>query len=617
MEVVCAMSVRGRIEHGLLVWTVLVLLGPPRAATSGSNSSRCGKETVRYSVTFHATWNQLSFPKQYPRYRPPAQWSPFFGCVHSANFSLWTKGSVASPALRAFAEEGEYEALQTMVETGIKTGLASDWFLGPAIPSGLGTSSATFKVTAQYSQVSALVRLVPSPDWFVGVESMDLRSPEDHRWVAQLQQDLLPWDAGTDSGFTFSSPNFASNPPESVSRITAQKPSHPASSFYYPRLKSLPRIGYLEFNFVPGIPESWSTGMENSSANTFGQTVEFGLNRVRLDEKNTLQRETKWLDEGDEVFNIITTSLDQEDNTTHVFKRPAEDQGTPLDCEVSPWSPWGFCSQSCGVGVKRSTRYIILDPANDGLLCPPLHMESSCTKGSCAMDIQDEVQGSSTQGLLRSQAGLHSPTSTSSPQVTESGDVDARLTNSAEPRVTESQSHREVTALSRQTTESKHLRVAHPGEDLRTMTVKGVTTKPSITHVPFDHGLPSEFPVEDQQSVSPRRSTLQMQTLALGDPNEDAVPDEMYVIRPPKTRGRLSKLKKVNCEMSRPTSSGPCSRTCGFGLRSVKRVVLRHARNGGRPCPTLQLQEVCLLAVCPTSSSMERSEIIHISRPLI
>uniref|UniRef100_A0A8C4RAR9 Spondin domain-containing protein n=1 Tax=Eptatretus burgeri TaxID=7764 RepID=A0A8C4RAR9_EPTBU len=561
------------------------------------------------------------------------------GYVHSANFSLWTEGSIASPALRAFAEEGEYVALQAMVETGISTGLTFDWFLGPAIPSGLGTSSAAFKVTAQYSQVSALVRLVPSPDWFIGVHSINLCSPKDHAWIAQLQQDLLLWDAGTDSGFTFSSPNFASNPPESVSRITAQKPSHPASSFYYPRLKSLPRIGYLEFNFIPSIPESWSTGIENSSANTFGQTVEFNsalwLNGVRVDEKNTLQRKPKRLDsgaEGDEVFNIIMTSLDQDDNTTRIFKRPAEEEATPLDCEVSPWSPWGFCSQSCGVGVKRSTRYIILNPANDGLLCPPLHMESPCRKGPCATQMQDKVQGSSTQGLSQreaserqglftSHAGLYSATSTSPPQETGRDNLNASLTNptsftsSAEPHLTESQSHRD--AVSWQTTEGKHFRVTHPDEDLRIMTVKDVTTKPSITRVPFDDGLPSELPVEDQQSVSPRRSTLQMQTLVLGNPNEDAVPDEIYATWPPKARGRFSKLKKVNCKMSRPMALGPCSRTCGFGLQSMKRAVLRQAGNGGRPCPTLQLQEVCMLAVCPRSSSTDRSKIIHISRPPI
>lgn len=35
--------------------------------------------TAKYSLTFTGMWSQTSFPKQYPIYRPPAQWSPLIG----------------------------------------------------------------------------------------------------------------------------------------------------------------------------------------------------------------------------------------------------------------------------------------------------------------------------------------------------------------------------------------------------------------------------------------------------------------------------------------------------------------------------------------------------------
>lgn len=124
-----------------------------------------------------------------------------------------------------------------------------------------------------------MVRIVPSPDWFVGVDSLDLC--DGGRWREQVAMDLYPYDAGTDSGFTFSSPNFATVPQDTVTevraggsldprrvpgrpaearsggpapqrapgsdsppplQITASSPSHPANSFYYPRLKALPPI---------------------------------------------------------------------------------------------------------------------------------------------------------------------------------------------------------------------------------------------------------------------------------------------------------------------------------------------------------------------------------------
>lgn len=35
--------------------------------------------TAKYRLTFTGKWSQTAFPKHYPLYRPPAQWSPIFG----------------------------------------------------------------------------------------------------------------------------------------------------------------------------------------------------------------------------------------------------------------------------------------------------------------------------------------------------------------------------------------------------------------------------------------------------------------------------------------------------------------------------------------------------------
>jgi hypothetical protein len=59
-------------------------------------------------------------------------------------------------------------------------------------------------------------------------------------------------DAGTDSGFTFTAPNWPSEPRQKISHITAQQPSHPANSFYYPDKKLLPPIATFHFHKVRG-----------------------------------------------------------------------------------------------------------------------------------------------------------------------------------------------------------------------------------------------------------------------------------------------------------------------------------------------------------------------------
>ncbi|KAK3856736.1 hypothetical protein Pcinc_036958 [Petrolisthes cinctipes] len=85
-----------------------------------------------------------------------------------------------------------------------------------------------------------MAKIVPSPDWFVGVDSFELC--EDGNWVNNVKIQVDPLDAGTDNGLTFTSPNWPTSPAERIFRITSSYPDHPAHSFYYPTLSHLPRI---------------------------------------------------------------------------------------------------------------------------------------------------------------------------------------------------------------------------------------------------------------------------------------------------------------------------------------------------------------------------------------
>ena len=66
-------------------------------------------------------------------------------------------------------------------------------------------------------QLSLMVKMIPSPDWFVGLDSVNLC--EGNEWKQEVNIDLQPYDAGTDSGFTFSSPNFPTSPPENITMV--------------------------------------------------------------------------------------------------------------------------------------------------------------------------------------------------------------------------------------------------------------------------------------------------------------------------------------------------------------------------------------------------------------
>ncbi|XP_058923404.1 spondin-2 isoform X1 [Kogia breviceps] len=321
---------------GGALWALLATLGCSAGQPLGGEAMCTAQPLAKYSITFTGKWTQASFPKQYPMFRPPAQWSPLLGAVHSPDYSLWRKGQYASNGLREFAERGEAWALMREMEAaGEKLQSVHSVFSAPAVPSGTGQTSAQLEAHSRHSLVSFVVRIVPSPDWFVGVESMDLC--DGGRWREQVAVDLHPYDAGTDSGFTFSSPKFATVPQDTVTEITASSPSHPVNSFYYPRLKSLPPIATVTLTLARLL----------HSPRAFPPALDLGVG-------------------GNEVANSL----------------PAPE--TPLDCEVSLWSSWGLCAGPCGrPGAKSRTRYVHSRPANHGAPCPALEEEAPCVPDNC------------------------------------------------------------------------------------------------------------------------------------------------------------------------------------------------------------------------------------------
>lgn len=239
-------------------WLFSVLLGVVvgNAVISGaivnSNSNNVNNNNVGepcqpdkltvYKVVLHTFWSRDTFPKHYPDWRPPAQWSKVFGRSHDKSFTLFRLGKKSSPGVKAFAETGRSDMLeeQSQGEGGIY-----DEFNAPPILSGVGRTEAEFFVDGNHSRVSLMSRIVPSPDWFIGIDSFDLCV--NGNWLDSITIEVDPIDAGTDNGFTFTAPNWPTEPQGEAYRITAHYPAHPAGSFFYPYLKRLPPIGTFQF----------------------------------------------------------------------------------------------------------------------------------------------------------------------------------------------------------------------------------------------------------------------------------------------------------------------------------------------------------------------------------
>ncbi|KTF75747.1 hypothetical protein cypCar_00020251 [Cyprinus carpio] len=279
-------------------------------------------------LVFTGHWSPQTFPKQYPLFRPPAQWSKLMAVTHNEQYRLWQEGAPASDGMKSFAEQGLTVDLVKDAKEARKRRAVGSMYRTAGIPSGFGHSSTELLLTPRSPLLSLIVKVIPSPDWFVGVDSLNLC--EGGQWKQEVTFDLHPFDAGTDSGFTFSSPNFPTTPPENITMITSQKPNHPANSFYYPRLTELPPLA------------------------------------------------TIWVKRQGRTQNRVSNHILPDTTKPHRFSE------TPLDCEVSMWSSWGLCLRPCSRGgLRHRTRYILLKPANSGTPCPELEEQEECTPHNC------------------------------------------------------------------------------------------------------------------------------------------------------------------------------------------------------------------------------------------
>lgn len=86
-------------------------------------------------------------------------------------------------------------------------------------------------------QLSFIVRIIPSPDWFVGVDTVDL-CDGDH-WKENVSLELFPYDAGTDSGFTFSSPNFETIPQDKITQVGPAEAKSNTASIQTPKSQTM------------------------------------------------------------------------------------------------------------------------------------------------------------------------------------------------------------------------------------------------------------------------------------------------------------------------------------------------------------------------------------------
>ncbi|WOD42529.1 spondin domain-containing protein [Hwangdonia lutea] len=206
------------------------------------------QSVANYSIVFESFWetpaedpvngiSTIALPSN-------AHWSPLAIATHKTVNSILEMGVVASAGIELIAEEGNNSTFQNEVTANPD---ADKFEIGSGLNAAQGTITKNIQVSSNYPFVSLASMIAPSPDWFIAVNSENLRSGNNtvnNGWKASFTLDVYPYDAGTEDGNTYSGSNSASNPIGVITSLSNQPPFDGVNS------NMSHRIGTVTFNYI-------------------------------------------------------------------------------------------------------------------------------------------------------------------------------------------------------------------------------------------------------------------------------------------------------------------------------------------------------------------------------
>ncbi|XP_026319193.1 spondin-1-like [Hyposmocoma kahamanoa] len=395
---------------------ILVLL------TLISISECCNVDNVVvYKMKIRMQWSENKFPDL--PVNSKRQWSSVFGQSHNNSYALYHIGEVARPSIREFAQLGNIDQL---MEEGNEETNVYDQFATPALRDGEGETEGLVFVDGEHSLVSLICRMVNSPDWFVGIDSLNLCV--DSSWVEEVALDLEPLDVGFTSNIDM---------PEPVEKLFHKL--YPGLRLQYRKLTQMSPIAKVEFTKV----KQYSTKEVNNLVraelffninpknnkdifNSDNEIYEYnersyfttkspfdklkdveedpnGTPKPNLPDNNVVvitnkptfesdDNSQEHLDNMDDVVLAVATGHKLglgkhlprhfKSRLHHAVNHTKRHKGE--DCVVSEWSAWTACTEHCS-GETVRMRSIIKRKKGNGRECPALFEKKNC-KERCRGD---------------------------------------------------------------------------------------------------------------------------------------------------------------------------------------------------------------------------------------
>lgn len=312
----------------------------------------CACDEVKYEVIFEGLWSRHTHPKDYPIDEWKTQFSHMIGASHSIDYDLWKYGELASPALTMLGVTGQTKKLEMDMKRSSKNIRSVIKARGLQQRSNVvGRTFAVFRMDPTNHLFSLVSKMIPSPDWIVGV-SLENLCLANCSWVDSRVVDLYPWDLGIRSGLSYNYPGEETMPKESIHRITGCNPDDERSPFYDPTCAPLKPVARLHILKQREYKKLCPVGQANQG---------LPLNPLW---------ENPELNGGDSnVYSGSGIGPSQSDGQTYLGynERTRNDdynnynsnsrQGD--DCRMSDWTSWSECSGTCGQGSHSRTRVLV------------------------------------------------------------------------------------------------------------------------------------------------------------------------------------------------------------------------------------------------------------------
>ncbi|GAB1861713.1 Spondin-1 [Camponotus japonicus] len=387
----------------------------------------CACDEAKYEVTFEGLWSRNTHPKDFPSKGWLIRFSDVIGASHTGDYRFWrysnngisnghTHAYMASIGLQQVAEAGTTRKLESELKDRsehIRTIIKAR---GIAFPNVTGRTFAVFRVDRKHHLMSLVSKIDPSPDWIVGVSGLEL-CLSNCSWIIHKELNLYPYDAGTDDGITYMSPDSPTEPQELIRRITSTYPNDSRSPFYDSSGLDMKPLAKLYLN---------RQRLYEKTCNDAGDTLaDAGGDLNKKDKgckvthwgewsacsvtcgRGTQLRQRRFRDEAATNANKCITPLTD--------RRPCYNAQSPyctsngrhdglLDsekCELTPWSSWSSCSSTCGEGSKTRSRNFRQKKYRKQCKAvpngPELQQSFDCKNEPCEGEDMEEVRQRSNQ----------------------------------------------------------------------------------------------------------------------------------------------------------------------------------------------------------------------------